>query len=70
MCSDFRLQSKWKTDNFKICFFILLLFQEHFNFTSDSSSLGSLLLSLKFEENCAGCDEKDGDIVRIILRYD
>jgi hypothetical protein len=28
-----------------------------------------MLLSLKFEENCAGCDEKDGDIVRIILRY-
>ncbi|XP_028394360.1 rap1 GTPase-activating protein 1-like isoform X2 [Dendronephthya gigantea] len=41
--------------------------KEHFNFTSDSP-LGSLLLSLKFEENCPGCDEKDGDIVRIILR--
>ncbi len=38
------------------------------NFTADCS-LGPLLLSLKFEENCAGCDENDGDIVRIILRY-
>ena len=37
--------------------------------TRQTARLDLLLLSLKFEENCAGCDEEDGDIVRLILRY-